>query len=103
MQHDEADVALCSAVEAIYELGDAAFETQIVTGGVDKGKLPVRGYVEIHHEESTFADIQPAPAKKLRLPKGRRGGSMSTRISPLWTREERDCYQFLIATPYMWT
>ncbi|KAG6385050.1 hypothetical protein SASPL_153874 [Salvia splendens] len=98
----EVYIAICSAVEAVYELGDAAFETQIVTRGVDKGKLPVCGDAESYREESTFADIQPAPMKKMRLPTGRRHGSMSTRISPLWTREERDCYQFLLATPYMW-
>ncbi|KAG6401154.1 hypothetical protein SASPL_138000 [Salvia splendens] len=101
-EHDEVDIAICSAVEAVYELGDAAFETQIVTRGVDKGKLPVCGDAESYREESTFADIQPAPVNKMRLPTGRRQGSMSTRISPLWTREERDCYQFLLATLYMW-
>ncbi|KAG6418539.1 hypothetical protein SASPL_120743 [Salvia splendens] len=54
-------------------------------------------------EQSTYAEIQPAPARRLRLPTGRREGVASTRISPTWTREERDCYQFLLATPYMWT
>ncbi|KAG6416106.1 hypothetical protein SASPL_123530 [Salvia splendens] len=100
-EHDEVDIAICSVVEAVYVLGDAAFETQTDTRGVDMGKFPVRGDAESHREESTFADIQPAPVRKMRLPTGRREGSMSTRISPLWTREERDCYQFLLATPYM--
>ncbi|XP_042008541.1 uncharacterized protein LOC121757117 [Salvia splendens] len=102
-EHDEVDIAICSAVEAVYVLGDAAFETQTDTRGVDMGKFPVRGDAESHREESTFPDIQPAPVRKMRLPTGRREGSMSTRISPLWTREKRDCYQFLLATPYMWT
>ncbi|KAG6397529.1 hypothetical protein SASPL_143698 [Salvia splendens] len=103
VEHNEVDIAICSAVDAVYVLGDAAFETQIVTRGVDKGKFPVRGDAESHREENTFPDIQPAPVKKMRLPTEIREGSMSTRISPLWTREERDCYQFLLATPYMWT
>lgn len=31
MLHDEVDVAICSALEAVTKLGDAAFETQIGT------------------------------------------------------------------------
>ncbi|XP_042020033.1 uncharacterized protein LOC121767774 [Salvia splendens] len=57
----------------------------------------------MNREESTYAEIQPAPARKLKLPIGRREDSTSTHISRTWTREERDCYQFLLATPYMWT
>ncbi|XP_042067130.1 uncharacterized protein LOC121810425 [Salvia splendens] len=102
-EHNAVDVAICSAVEAVIELGDAAFETQTVTGGVDAGKLLVRQDAEMNREESTYAEIQPAPARKLRLTTGRREGSTSTRISPTWTREVRDCYQFLLATPYMRT
>ena len=103
MQHDTVDIAICSALKACIELGDAAFETQTVTGGVDVGKLPVRREAGISREESTYAQIQHVPARKLRLPTRRRDSSSSTRISPTWTREERDCYQFLLATPYMWT
>ncbi|KAG6426945.1 hypothetical protein SASPL_111184 [Salvia splendens] len=45
-EHDEVDIAICSAVEAVYVLGDAAFETQTDTRGVDMGKFPVRGDAE---------------------------------------------------------
>ncbi|KAG6389241.1 hypothetical protein SASPL_150704 [Salvia splendens] len=72
----EVHVAVCSAVEAVLEL-------------------------EMTREQSTYAEIQPAPARRLRLPTGRREGAASTRISSTWTREEMDCYQFLLATPYM--
>lgn len=96
MQYDEIDVAVCSAVEAVFALGDDAFETQVAPESVVVGSVPMR-------EDSTFGDIQPAQARKLKLPTARKAGSSSTRISPTWTREERDCYQFLIATPYMWS
>ncbi|KAG6435615.1 hypothetical protein SASPL_100489 [Salvia splendens] len=84
------DVAVCSAVEAVIELGDAAFETQIVTGGVDAGKLPVRRDAEMNREESTYAEIQPAPARKLRLSTGRREGSTSTLsdLNNLWLKSK---------------
>ncbi|XP_042010225.1 uncharacterized protein LOC121758871 isoform X4 [Salvia splendens] len=78
VSEDAIDVAVCSAVEAVLEL-------------------------EMTREQSTYAEIQPALARRLRLPARRREGAASTRISPTWTREERDCYQFLLATLYMWT
>ncbi|XP_042017516.1 uncharacterized protein LOC121765428 [Salvia splendens] len=41
-KHDAVDVAVCFAVEAVLELGDAAFETQTDTVGADACILPVR-------------------------------------------------------------
>ncbi|XP_042010222.1 uncharacterized protein LOC121758871 isoform X1 [Salvia splendens] len=102
-EQDAIDVAVCSAVEAVLELGDVAFETQTDTVGADACILPVHRDAEMTREQSTYAEIQPALARRLRLPARRREGAASTRISPTWTREERDCYQFLLATLYMWT
>ncbi|XP_042037748.1 uncharacterized protein LOC121783670 [Salvia splendens] len=102
-EHDAVDIAVCSAVEAVLELGDAAFETQVDTVGAEASILPVRRDAEMNRAQSTYAEIQPAPARRLRLPTRRREGADSKRISPTWTQEEMDCYQFLLATPYMWT
>ncbi|KAG6401151.1 hypothetical protein SASPL_137996 [Salvia splendens] len=66
LDHDAADVTICSTVEAFIELGDAAFETQIIAYSQKRGII-INAY-------------QP---------------NMD------WTREERDCYQFLIATPFL--
>ncbi|XP_042021254.1 uncharacterized protein LOC121768776 isoform X1 [Salvia splendens] len=46
-EHDAVDVAVCSAVEAVLELGDAAFETQIDTQG-DSDSLP--GEESVQHQ-----------------------------------------------------
>ncbi|KAG6432979.1 hypothetical protein SASPL_104580 [Salvia splendens] len=87
-EHDAVDVAVCSAVEAVLELGDATFETQIDTVGADACILSVRRDAETNRAQGTYAEIQPAPARRLRLPTGRREGAASklTDVNNLWLK-----------------
>ena len=110
MQHDEDVIAYCFALEVVLDLGDAVFNTPATETATDAG-LPTKEHKEgAPHEESTHADIQLGPSRTLRSLTERRVGAAlcspfnmrSIRISTTWTKEERDCYLFLLATPRIW-
>ncbi|XP_047948937.1 uncharacterized protein LOC125194750 [Salvia hispanica] len=105
-EHDEDVIAYCFALEVVLDLGDAVFNTPATETATDAG-LPT----EEHKEGAPqVADIQLGPSMTLRSLTERRVGAAlcspfnmrSIRISTTWTKEERDCYLFLLATPRIW-